>query len=200
MSRVADHIDVAKVPALKRLRGLNFRWIVLIVLITGLTLFALYFWPTRYRYEVFNEKGFPLVVRVDRVTGDVELIEPRFSSEDEGLQASRKRVVKNVEPNEVKWKEMALEKGYATGILYNGSFETVTEFTISFTVKEANKVVLRRAFRLEPVQPVRPLRIGAYKQFVNIDLEEGQTWEWAVLRVRGRREEDSDFDLSEMLP
>jgi hypothetical protein len=38
--------------------------------------FAFYVWPTRWRYDHMTDQGETLIVRIDRVTGDAEVLLP----------------------------------------------------------------------------------------------------------------------------
>lgn len=47
--------------------------LVLLALALG---FALYVWPTRYRYDHLNSEGSTYPVRIDRITGDADMLVP----------------------------------------------------------------------------------------------------------------------------
>lgn len=52
-------------------------WVVLSGLLMATTLFGMFVWPTRYRYDKMNVQANAVVpVRIDRITGKTEILYP----------------------------------------------------------------------------------------------------------------------------
>jgi hypothetical protein len=52
------------------------RWIVPLVFLLGLFAFTAYVWPTRFRFDHMTVEGNIVLVRVDRFTGDADMLLP----------------------------------------------------------------------------------------------------------------------------
>ena len=57
---------------IRRLLGLVVRLILLLLIAA----FMVYVWPTRYRYDHLSENGDTYPVRIDRFTGDSDMLVP----------------------------------------------------------------------------------------------------------------------------
>lgn len=52
------------------------RWLRIVIVLAVVALFAVYVWPTRYRYDHVVTDGDTYPVRIDRFSGDADMLTP----------------------------------------------------------------------------------------------------------------------------
>ncbi len=172
---------------------MNIRWYVLAVLILLFILVAgIVFWPTLYRYDYERFNGNQVPVKINRLTGNVELLIKGIwlSAEDS------KQFMPQIVPKDIESKVdgvASLSAGNFSGDIYNGSDWVISDIVVSVSAIDENKnFKWERKYRIEEI--VTPL---SYKAF-SIPVADGfgvYLDTWNIRRVFGFK--DPEFAYRE---
>lgn len=183
-----------------------------IVLLLAAIIFAVFVWPTRYRYDHLKMGDSNYPVRTDRLTGKTEVL---------AQNGWQELISESESEEEIPAEEVAKLTGQASidhsvmkVALYNGSDWKVTEITVLVTVRgnpyssafedflgiPAEEVAkIKSKTKPEEILVERPyrLRLSGYtadpQENTNFSgdlgfgLASGQTWEWKITGAKGRR-------------
>jgi hypothetical protein len=163
-----------------------------IIGIVIVVLLAIFVWPTRYTYDHINIGRNEYPVRINRFTGQAEVLQQNgwrildknsssLNSENEDLPASdiSKLSAKPYIPG---------TGNYLYCDVYNGSDWKVKELIGQFTVfNQDGTVSISRKYQLGIVYPVRPYQSDTFITKLDVTINQGQKWELKIIGARGTK-------------
>lgn len=163
--------------------------ILLIVLACGV-LFAVFVWPTWYRYDHINMGGNIFPVRIHRFTQEAEVL---LLGGWRRMAEERKRTpAESLPPGDmssINVQAFITDYGWLRGDVYNGSSWRLESTTLRITVLDAKKgPVVVRDYQF-PTYLCDPLRSCEIRGGLGFRLEKGQDWYFEVLEAKGLRPE-----------
>jgi hypothetical protein len=150
--------------------------------------YAIFVWPTIYRYDHMNLRGTVLPVRVHRITGRTEIL---YRSGWELAEQSTPNVleVRSIPAGEITKIQGTAEVwlGQLKCNLYNGSNWRIREVVVHLRVFDPNSQApkLERYYRLANEYFTEPLETGIFDASVGFDLETGQRIAWHIKSAKG---------------
>lgn len=106
-------------------------------------LFASLVWPTPYRYDKIESPSLTLPIRVNRLTGKVEVLLSNGTTESASTSLGEATASSELSPEELKllklsWKPKASQPGRYAVTVYNGSDHTLTDVVVEVAANPPN--------------------------------------------------------------
>ncbi len=151
-------------------------------------LVVLFIWPTRYRYDkmVLGERTLP--VRIDRLSGNAEmLMTDGWRSMKRAMPSSPLQdELSSLELSRLTGTARAEASGWIEANLYNGNAFAVRSVVLTVFVKAADgEVVLSRDYQLSTTDG-GPLQSSEFIANLGFKLESGQKLEWRIKSAQRR--------------
>jgi hypothetical protein len=155
----------------------------------GITLFvafALFVWPTIYRYDHMRLGTSDYPVRTNRLNGKAEVLLPGgwHTPGEESEPAVKSRPLPGEEVAKLQGEPQITNYGWMEFHVYNGSNWDVSEITVLVEVFDAdNKPVLSRPYRM--TGQVSPQNSSKFLAELGFTLAAGQNWSYGVSGAEG---------------
>jgi hypothetical protein len=156
----------------------------------GILAFAAFVWPTAYRYDHMKSGETSLPVRVHRITGETEILNRSgwVEVEESGTKSTD---FKNLPPDEIARLEGTGEVfgSRLTCTVYNRSNWRIREVIVNLKIFDAKSQYpsLDRDYRLSNSYYTEPMDTGLFSDYVWINLQDGQRFEWYIKSAKGAR-------------
>jgi hypothetical protein len=172
------------------------RWIVIsrisllwkIAAAAGLLAFFYLVWPTPYRYDHIRVRSDSTVVRINRLTGDSEMlalnkwvrIHAAEGPEENLVPADLKKLTGGAYIN---------DQGHFGLTLYNGSEFNLKDITVEITIRgKSGEAVLSRLYRMTPdLAGGGPLEMASFDTDLVPPWDSGNNWDWHIVSAKGIR-------------
>lgn len=165
-----------------------------------ISLCAFFIWPTRYRYDHVSAPGYSGPIRIDRLTGKVEQVQPGVgwisAGRAQALSTSRPTDEENLPKSELN--KISLQRCRASQSsaflaceIYNGSAYRISEIIIEVTVTrgEHQPKEMHRQYALQTItSPVRPMTDGLFKALAASRFWPSKDWHSRLIAAKGTRE------------
>ncbi len=163
-------------------------------------LFALFVWPTPYRYGTVGSGTSRAPMRTNRITGTVSvnsgsgwypwIRKQSGATTTQTQRDSASRVLPASELAKVTGTLTVTESGRAQAEIYNGSNYSIEEITVGIVVKESSgTLVLDRRYVMAPSMYIfgglKPLSAATFSANVGFRVAPGQQHSWYIVSAKG---------------
>jgi hypothetical protein len=144
--------------------------------------FAIFVWPSQYRYDTLQRPGRSLPVRIDRFSGKAEMLEtdgwrPMDRPSPSGGMAAQ---LTSAELAQLTGKAGIKDNGWMSADIYNGNDFDVGAIVVQVTVKGTDgAVLLSRDYRLT-TGTAHSLQSSEFIADLGFHIEAGQTFSWTI--------------------
>jgi hypothetical protein len=157
-------------------------------------LIALFVWPTMYRYDhmIVYHNTYP--VRINRLTGNSEILSgsngwislnDNSSSKESNTNANISKKLSQTISNKIDGNLLITNYGQIHADIYNGTDNTIKSIIIQITVTNANgNITLSRKYKLDSFSwGGGSLRSTDYEAPAGFKLEQGDDFTWSIVDV-----------------
>jgi hypothetical protein len=165
--------------------------LIVLGVVVGLALAAIFVWPTAYRYDhlKIGDNTFP--VRIDRFTGRTEVLNTHGWITPGQTQVHEKPL-HDLTPQEIQQLSVTATIPYTIlkAQVYNGTKYRISEITLVISVfdSKGREVLSNREYRAAAYPGPGPKTSDEFLVSLGFELEQGQTWQFNLTGAKGKEE------------